>query len=180
GRTIRSPRIVRTTDPRESLLATQFERPTGPISRIVGAYQIVLRRTLEHFFPSAQLEVLGDRSIIEWDGSSDERLYRVEADPDAGGIQIEWLGTRLAFQSGNPMPLLPSERRMVEVIVAAIDLRFRGLLNQELSHRVDRFSYLTEDLIVADYLEAVGRYRVPAALEAIRVAALSTYENRRV
>ena len=159
---------------------TQSERPIGPISRIVGAYQVVLRRTLEHFFPNAQLEVLGDRSIIEWDGSSDERFYRLEVDAEGIGVEIQWLGTRLVFQSGNPMPLLPSERRMVEVIVAGIDLRFRGLLNQELSHRVDRFSYLTEDLIVADYLEAVDRYRVPAALEAIRVAALSTYENRRV
>jgi hypothetical protein len=69
---------------------------------------------------------------------------------------------------------------MVEVVVAAIDLRFRGLFNQELSHRADRFQYLTEDLIVADYLDAVDHYRIPAALEALRVAALSTYENRRV
>jgi DNA integrity scanning protein DisA with diadenylate cyclase activity len=161
-------------------LATQSERSVGPISRIVGAYQIVLRRTLEHFFPNAQLEVLGDRSIIDWIGSADEAFYRLEVDPEGLGVEIDWLGTRLAFQSGNPMPLPASERRMVEVIVAAIDLRFRGLLNQDLSHRVDRFSYLTEDLIVADYLDAVDRYRVPAALEAIRVAALSTYENRRV
>src|SRR5204862_7629493 len=137
-------------------------------------------RTLEHFFPSAQLEVLGDRSIIDWDGSSDETYYRLHEDPNGLGVEIEWLGTRLAFQPGNPMPLLPSERRMVEVIVEAIDLRFRGLLNQELSHRLDRFSYQTEDLIVADYLDAVNLYRVPAGLEALRVAALSTYENRRV
>ena len=78
------------------------------------------------------------------------------------------------------MPLLPSERRLVEVIVEAIDLRFRGLLNKDLSHRLDRFSYQTEDLIVADYLKAVNPYRVPAVLEALRVAALSTYENRRL
>jgi DNA integrity scanning protein DisA with diadenylate cyclase activity len=161
-------------------LSTRSERPTGPISRIVGAYQIVLRRNLEHFFPGAQLELLGDRSIIDWDGSSDEMYYQLHEDPDGLGVEIEWLGTRLAFQSGNPTPLLPSERRMVGVIVEAIDLRFRGLFNQELSHRGDRFSYLTEDLIVADYLDAVSPYRVPAALEALRVAALSTYENRRV
>ena len=42
--------------------------------------------------------------------------------------------------SGQPVPLLPTERRLVEVIVEAIDLRFRGLFNQELSHRLDRFS----------------------------------------
>ena len=29
---------------------------------------------------------------------------------------------------------------MVEMIVEAIDLRFRGLFNQDLSHRLERFS----------------------------------------
>jgi hypothetical protein len=161
-------------------VVTQGERPSGPISRIVGVYQIVLRRTLEHFFPAAQLEIQGDRSLIDWDGTSDRRLFRLYDDSTGTGIEIDWLGTRLAFQSGNPMPLLPSERRMVRVIVEAIDLRFRGLLNQDLSHRLDRFSYQTEDLIVADFLGTASPYRVPAVLEALRVAALSTYENRRV
>ena len=131
-------------------------------------------------FPTRQLEVSGDRSIIDWDGSADETYYRLHDDPDGLGVEIEWLGTRLAFQPGNPSPLLSTERRMVEVIVEAIDLRFRGLFNQELSHRFDRFQYQTEDLIVADYLDTVSPYRIPAALEALRVAALSTYENRRV
>jgi hypothetical protein len=176
----RPSRAVPSPDLRESASVARSERPSGPISRIVGVYQIVLRRTLEHFFPGAQLEVLGDRSLIDWDGSSDEAHYRLQEDPDGVGIEIEWLGSRLSFQSGNPMPLLPSERRVVEVIVQAIDLRFRGLLNQDLSHRVERFNYLTEDLIVADYLDTVDHYRIPAALEALRVAALSTYENRRV
>jgi hypothetical protein len=90
------------------------------------------------------------------------------------------LRPHLAFQPGNPSPLLSTERHLVEVIVEAIDLRFRGLFNQELTHRFDRFQYQTEDLIVADYLNTVGAHRVPAALEALRVAALSTYENRRV
>jgi hypothetical protein len=156
------------------------ERTSGPISRTVGLYQMVLRRTLEHFFPDAQLDVLGDRSIIDWDGSSDETYYRLHDDPNGMGVEIEWLGSRLVFLPGNPAPLLSTERRLVEVIVQAIDIRFRGLFNQELSHRLERFQYQTEDLIVADYLDAVSPYRIPAALEALRVAALSTYENRRV
>ncbi len=155
-------------------------RPNAPISRIVGLYQMVLRRTLEHFFPDAQLEVAGDRSIIDWDGSADETYYRLHEDPDGLGVEIEWLGTHLVFQPGNPSPLLATERRLVEVVVEAIDLRFRGLFNQELSHRFDRFQYQTEDLIVADYLNPIGSHRIPAVLEALRVAALSTYENRRV
>jgi hypothetical protein len=169
--------IERPPEPTSSMAG---ERPAPPISRIVGVYQLVLRRTLEHFFPDAQLNVLGDRSIIDWDGSADETYYRLHDDPDGLGVEIEWLGSHLAFQPGYPAPLLSTERRMVEVIVEAIDLRFRGLFNQELSHRLDRFQYQTEDLIVADYLNTVSSHRVPAALEALRVAALSTYENRRV
>jgi hypothetical protein len=181
-----SSRAVPSSSPREreagveADVAAYGDRLGEPISRIVGVYQIVLRRTLEHFFPGAQLEVISDRSLIDWVGSPDEPYYRLHDDSSGLGVEIEWLGTRLAFQSGSPMPLLPSERRMVEVIVEAIDLRLRGLINQDLSHRIDRFSYQTEDLIVADYLEAISPYRVPAALEALRIAALSTYENRRV
>ena len=80
------------------------ERPSGPISRIVGVYQMVLRRTLEHFFPDAILDVAGDRSIIDWDGSADETYYRLHDDADGLGVEIEWLGTRLMFQPGNPRP----------------------------------------------------------------------------
>src|SRR5580692_1767507 len=170
----------RTINPSEPALPMRIDRPDVPISRVVGLYQMVLRRTLEHFFPDAQLEASGDRSIIDWDGSADETYYRLHEDPDGLGVEIEWLGTHLAFQPGNPSPLLSTERHLVEVIVEAIDLRFRGLFNAELSRRFDRFEYQTEDLIVADYLDTVSPYRIPAVLEALRVAALSTYENRRV
>lgn len=169
----------RTRGPVDHLPSRSDRSPTS-ISRVVGIYQMTLRRALEHFFPDAQLQVLGDRSIIDWDGSSDETYYRLRMDPEGVGVEIEWLGSHFSFQPGIPSPLLASERRMIEVIVGAIDLRFRGLFNQELAHRFDRFHYLTEDLIIADFLELVDPYRLPAALEAVRVAALSTYENRRV
>jgi len=172
--------VARPSQYLESPVTTRGERTSRSISRVVGIYQMVLRRTLEHFFPDAQLEARGDRSIIDWEGSLDQTYYRLQNDPDGLGVDIDWLGTHLSFLPGTPVPLLPTERRLVEVVVAAIDLRFRGLFNQELAHRFDRFQYQTEDLIVADYLDAVNHYRIPAALEALRVAALSTYENRRV
>jgi hypothetical protein len=165
--------------PEQSLLA-RTERPSGPISRVVGLYQSLLRKTLEHFFPNAVLDVQGDRSVIDWDGSPDETYYRIMDDADGLGLDIEWLGTHLCFRPESPVPLLPLERRIVEVVVQALDLRFRGLFDQDLVDRVDRFQYVTEDLIIADFLRPVGRNRIPAALEALRVAALSTYENRRV
>ena len=156
------------------------ERPIGPISRVVGLYHSLLRKSLEHFFPDAVLEVQGDRSIIDWDGSPDESQYRITHDDDGLGLLIEWLGTRLGFRPGSPVPLLPLERRLVEAIVRALDLRFRGLFDQNLTDRLERFQYLTEDLIIADFVRPLSPYRIPAALEALRVAALSTYENRRV
>ena len=156
------------------------ESPSGPISRMVGVYQMVLERTLEHFFPDASLDVAGDRSIIDWDGSSDETYYRLHDDPTAWASRSSGWEPGSRSSRATPRRCLSTERRMVEVIVEAIDLRFRGLFNQELSHRFDRFQYQTEDLIVADYLDSISPYRIPAVLEALRVAALSTYENRRV
>ena len=43
------------------------ERAGGPASKVVGLYQMLLRRNLEHFFPDALLDLDGDRSFIEVD-----------------------------------------------------------------------------------------------------------------
>ena len=43
------------------------------MSRVLGLYQTLLRRTLEHFFPDAALEPASDRSFIgveESDGAN--------------------------------------------------------------------------------------------------------------
>lgn len=156
------------------------DRQSGPISKVVGLYQMFLRRTLEHFFPDGVMDVVGDRSFIEWDSSPLEQNFRIEDDPDGLGVFVEWFRTRYAFQPGSPTPFLPSERRLIETILRALDLRFRGLFDAEAAHRIDRFHYVLEDLIVADYLNPAEPYRIPAALEALRISSLSTYENRRV
>ncbi|WP_068419772.1 diadenylate cyclase [Planctomyces sp. SH-PL62] len=164
----------------EQTLLARSERQYGQVSKIVGLYQSVMRRTLEHFFPDSVLEIQGDRSIIDWDVVMQETPYNLVDDLDRLAIDIEWRGTRLTFQPGSPVPLFPSERRMIDVIVHALDYRFRSLFDQDVHDRVERFNYLTEDLIIADYLASEGPFRIPAALEALRVAAFSTYENRRV
>ena len=78
------------------------ERPSGPISKVVGLYHNLLRKTLEHFFPTAILEIEGDRSIIDWDGSPEETHFQFIEDPDQLGLQIVWLGTRLSFRPKIP------------------------------------------------------------------------------
>ncbi len=159
---------------------TLADRPVGPISKVVGLYQTLLRRSLEHFFPDGVLESEGDRSFINWDGTPLEGHFRVRDEPDGLGVQIDWFRSHYTFLPGSPAPFLPAERRLIRMVLQALDLRFRSLFDLDVAHRIERFQFLQEDLIISDYLNFEDTFRIPAALEALRVAALSTYENRRV
>src|SRR3954449_2557384 len=121
-------------------MAVLSERGAGPISKVVGLYQVLLRRTLEHFFPDAILESEGDRSIIDWDGLSQADHYRVRDDPEGLGILIEWFGTRYVLLPASPSPFLPAEQRLIRIIISALDLRFRGLFDMDVTHRIERFN----------------------------------------
>src|SRR4051794_22081951 len=153
---------------------------SGPASKVVGLYQMFLRRNLEHFFPDATLDLAGDRSFIHVEGPGQGERFRIEDEPDGIGVAIEWLRSRYLLMPGSPTPFLPAERRLIDVIVRVLDHRLNALFDPEAVHRAEMFQYALEDFIVTDYLDPPGAVRVPAALEALRVAALSTYENRRV
>jgi hypothetical protein len=154
---------------------------SGRMSRVVGLYQILLRRMLEHFFPEGELQTVGDRSFIHLEGDLTRRAnYRVLDDRHGVGVEIEWFRTRYLFTPGSPSPFLPSERRLIEQLVHLLDRRFRALWDPEVAQREDLFHYPTEDFVVAEYLDGPGQERIPPALEALRVASLSTYENRRM
>jgi DNA integrity scanning protein DisA with diadenylate cyclase activity len=157
-----------------------MDRQAGPISRVVGLYQTFLRRILEHFFPDAVLDIESDRSFINWDGSPTDPHFQICDDPDGVGLRVDWFRTRYVFQQASPTPFLPAERRLIEIILRSLDLRFRGLFDSDVTHRLERFQYALEDVILTEYLDPPDPFRVPAALESLRVAALSTYENRRV
>ena len=164
----------------EPVTSIDRERQAGPISRVVGLYQTFLRRSLEHFFPDAVLDIESDRSFINWDGSPREEHFVVSGDPDGVGLLIDWFRTRYVFQHASPTPFLPAERRLIEIILQSLDLRFRGMFDSDVAHRLERFQYALEDVILTEYLDPPDPFRVPAVLESLRVAALSTYENRRV
>lgn len=155
------------------------DRQPGPSSKVVGVYQMFLRRSLEHFFPDAILDLASDRSFINWDGLDQER-FRISDDPDGLGVEIEWLRSLYLFQPGSPIPFLPSERRLIETIVRVLDVRFQAMFDAEVANRAELFQYAFEDFIVSEFVGQPGASRLPTALEALRVAALSTYENRRV
>jgi hypothetical protein len=158
-------------------LGERFLRPT---TRMVGLYQTLLRQQITHFFPDSTLEVEGDRGTIRWTYLQDIPNYRLAPQSDGVGVLIEWFGTRYQFYPGHPSPLRTSERRLLETITRYLDLRFQGLMELATGDSPELFAYAMEDLIITEYLAAPGAFRVPAALEALRVAALTTYEDRRV
>jgi hypothetical protein len=157
-------------------------RPTSePLSKIIGWYQMLLRRVLAHFFPEARLEQLSDRSVIRLNPHRAGANFRVGDDPDGLGLEIEWFQTPYSLQPGVPVPFTPAERRLIETLGQVIDDRFHLLYDQDAElppHEM--LPYAFEDLAVAKYLDAPDLERIPAALEALRLAALSTYENRRM
>jgi hypothetical protein len=159
---------------------TLADRQAGTASKVVGLYQMFLRRNLEHFFPDAVLDLEGDRNFIDVDALGSGERYRISDEPEGIGVTIEWLRARYLFLPGSPTPFLPAERKLIDVIVRVLDHRFLALFDPEAVHRAELFQYAFEDFIVTEFLDPPDSVRVPAALEALRVAALSTYENRRV
>lgn len=163
-----------------STLELDRERAPGQMSKVVGLYQMLLRRAIEHFFPEATLEPVGDRSFIFVEPAPRKASFQFRDEPDGLGLELEWFRSRFVITPGSPRPFTPSERRLIESTVTLLDRRFRALFDTEATQREDMFHYAIEDFIVAYDLDPPESVRVPAALEALRVAALSTYENRRV
>ncbi len=151
--------------------------PSGPMSKAIGLYQMLLRRNLEHFFPDALLEAAGDRSIIRLPGRRATN-FEVSCEPDGLGLEIEWLKSRYRLVPGVPVPFADPERRLVEAGLEVLDRRFRAIYDPE-ANLEDMLQYAVEDMTVAHYLGTPRFDRMPPALEALRLATMSTYENRR-
>jgi DNA integrity scanning protein DisA with diadenylate cyclase activity len=138
-----------------------------------------MRRYLEHFFPDASLESAGDRSFIHLDPPRRKSIFRVELEADGIGLEIELFRTRYLLTPGSPSPFLPSEKRLVEAALTVLDRRFRSIYDTS-SHLDETMEFEAADQIVAQFLGTPDPGRIPPALEALRAAALSTFENRRV
>jgi DNA integrity scanning protein DisA with diadenylate cyclase activity len=151
--------------------------PSTQSSKVIGLYQLILRRNLEHFFPDAMLSPAGDRSTIRLARPRGAN-YELEDDAEAFGLELEWLKTRYHLRPGAPVPFTVSERRLVGAGLDVLDRRFRSIYEPG-SQLEDVLQYAVEDQTVARYLDTPHTHRIPPALEALRVAAMSTYENRR-
>lgn len=151
------------------------------MSKVIGLYQNLLRRNLEHFFPDILLEAAGDRSIIRLAGRRSGHVnFVLDDDPDGFVLHLDYFGSTYTITPGAPIPFSAAERRLITSILTVLDLRFRTLFDPEVAQHAELMQFAVEDLCVAHDLGSPNFERIPAALEALRSAALSTYENRRV
>jgi hypothetical protein len=139
-----------------------------------------MRRYLEHFFPDATIEPASDRSFIELEQPGRRSIFRVQDDPVGIGLEIELFRTRYLMMPGSPSPFLPSERRLVRSILRVLERRYSAIYDVHSAELAPVLQSEAEDQIVAEYLATPHPHRLPIALEALRGAALSTFENRRV
>jgi hypothetical protein len=153
-----------------------------PPALVVGAhYDAFLQRALCRFFDRATLETESVPSP-----SSDGRLS-IEPTDDPGALAVRWFGTRHVLRVPGRRPFTPYEVRFARAIGLVLAARFHAILRpQAIIERSGLFRGAIEDRYVGAFFDAfayatsgeeAGTDRVAEAIEILRVAALSTYEN---
>jgi len=153
------------------------------VSAAAALYDSMLQRALQQFFSRASLatEVVPDQA-----GEAD---MAIEPTGDALTIVVKWFEFRHTLRVAPDRPFTPDEVRFARAIVSVLDARYRAIFDPALmAERLDLFRGAIEDRYIGAFLddvpytiEHVGRADVIAtAIEVLRVAALSRYENREI
>jgi hypothetical protein len=149
----------------------------------VGAmYDSVLQSALRQFFERATVDTEVTPSV-----SSDGRLS-IEPSANPAALTIRWFGTRYTLRVPPRWPFTAHEVRLAQAIGAVLAARYTAILNPRMiAERNDLFRGMIEDRYVGAFLDhrpyAIdGREakadRIASVIELLRVAALSSYENR--
>jgi hypothetical protein len=149
----------------------------------VGAFfDSVLQSALRQFFERATLDTEVTPSV-----SSDGRLA-IEPSANPAALIIRWFGTRYTLRVPGRWAFTAHEVRLAQAIGAVLAARFSAILNPRVvAERNDLFRGAIEDRYVGAFLDPrpyaiEGREtradRIASVIEQLRVAALSSYENR--
>ena len=154
-----------------------------PPAVAVGAmYDNLLQSALRQFFDRATLDAESTPSV-----SSDGRLA-IEPSSDPSALTIRWFGTRYTLRVSRRWPFTTHEVRLARAIGSVLAARYRAILNPRIvAERGDLFGGAIEDRYVGAFVddqpytiearEALAD-RIAQVIELLRVAALSSYENR--
>lgn len=145
-------------------------------------YDSLLQNALKRFLARATLEV--ESAMSE---SSDGRLAMDPTD-DPCEIVVRWFGTRHILHVPRNQPFTAHELRVARAIGEVLEARYSAIFDSSiLAARADLFQGLIEDRYVAAFLEGRSYQataersradRLATCIEVLRVAALSSYENR--
>ena len=159
--------------------------PNLPPALAVGAlYDSFLQAALRQFFARATFETEPMLSA-----SSDGRLA-IEPTDDPCMMYVRWFGTRYGLRVPERRPFTPHEIRLARSIGSVLAARYHAILNPKaMIERGELFRGAIEDRYAGAFADGhpyplgaglARADRIASAIEVLRVAALSSYENRAI
>jgi hypothetical protein len=155
---------------------------TPPALALNAFYEGILQAALRQFFRRASLAIETGQS------QTTEGPLTIEPSIEPSTLSLSWAATRYSLRMPGRGTFTPHQIRMARAIVAVIRARYRAILNPELAaERGELFRGPIEDRYVGaffderPYTDAIAEGavdRIASIIEMLRVAALSTYENR--
>ncbi len=149
----------------------------------VGAfYDSLLQSALRQFFERATVEV------EPLPGAAGETGLAIEPSANPGAIIIRWFGVRYTLRVPGRWVFTAHEVRLAQAIGTVLAARYQAILNPRIiAERGELFRGAIEDRYVGAFLDPrayaiddreARADRIAAIIELLRVAALSSYENR--
>jgi hypothetical protein len=153
-----------------------------PVFAASALYDNLLQAALRQFYSRATFEIEPIPSL-----SSDGRLA-IEPTSDPSVLSIRWFGSRHVLHVPTTRPFTAHEVRLARAIGTVLAARYRAIFDpKQMLERGELFRGAIEDKYVAAFLDgsapasAHSRVELVAtAIEVLRVAALSSYENRSI
>jgi hypothetical protein len=152
-----------------------------PVFAASALYDALLQAALRQFFGRATFETEAIASL-----SSDGRLA-IEPTSDPSVLTIRWFGSRYVLRVPVRRPFTTHEVRLARSIGSVLAARYRAIFDpKRMLERTDLFRGVIEDRYVSEFLAGgveTAHERadlIATAIEVLRVAALSSYENRAI
>jgi hypothetical protein len=152
-----------------------------PVFAASALYDNLLQAALRQFFSRATFEIEPIPSL-----SSDGRLA-IEPTGDPSVLTIRWFGSRHVLHVPATRPFTAHEVRLARAIGTVLAARYRAMFDpKQMLERGELFRGAIEDRYVAAFLDGqpgdphARADLIATAIEVLRVAALSSYENKSI
>lgn len=154
-----------------------------PVFAASALYDNLLQTALRQFFSRATFETEPIPSL-----SSDGRLA-IEPTSDPSELTVRWFGSRHVLHVPKRRPFTSHEVRLARAIGAVLSARYRAIFDpRQLLERGELFRGAIEDRYVGAFVDEMSYLDpeqtradlVATAIEVLRVAAMSSYENRSI